>query len=66
MHAETKEWREASVLSSKMLLLTAEELTQVNVAVFEVLAPYLRRERIADAPADARTVSVQFAAFPTD
>jgi DNA-binding transcriptional ArsR family regulator len=66
IHDEPENWQEASALSGKMLLLTAEELTQVNAAINGVLAPYARRERIADAPADARTVSVHYAAFPID
>jgi DNA-binding transcriptional ArsR family regulator len=65
-HEEPKDWREGSALMGQMLLLTAEELVQVNAAVREVLAPYVRRERLADAPAGARTVTVQYAAFPVD
>jgi DNA-binding MarR family transcriptional regulator len=65
-HDEPDEWQDASALTGRMLLLTAEELTQVNAAISEALAPYARRERIADAPADARTVAVHYAAYPTD
>jgi len=62
-HGEPVQWREASALMGQMLLVTAEELRQVNEAVREVLAPYRRRDRV-DAPADARPVAVHYATFP--
>jgi DNA-binding MarR family transcriptional regulator len=62
-HEEPKDWREASALMGQILLVTADELRQVNEAVREVLAPYRRRDR-ADAPADARPVAVHYATFP--
>jgi DNA-binding transcriptional ArsR family regulator len=65
-HEEPQEWRESSVLSGSILLLTAEELRAVDQAVREVLYPYRRRERMAEPPDDARTVAVHFAAFPVD
>jgi DNA-binding transcriptional ArsR family regulator len=65
-HEEPKEWREASVLSGSILLLTADELREVSQAVRAVLEPYGRRERLADPPAGARTVAVDFAALPID
>jgi DNA-binding transcriptional ArsR family regulator len=64
MHAEPKEWRDASMVSDQVLLLTAEELLEVNKAVRALLTTYSRRERIADAPTDARPVVAHFAAFP--
>jgi DNA-binding transcriptional ArsR family regulator len=63
---EPKEWREASVLSWQILLLTADELRTVDEAVRGVLEPYQRRNRIGDAPPGARTVAVQWAATPID
>jgi DNA-binding transcriptional ArsR family regulator len=65
-HDEPEEWREASVLSGSMLLLTVDELRAVDRAVRDVLEPYKRRERMADPPDGARTVAVHFAAFPVD
>lgn len=65
-HEEPKAWRDASTLMGPMLLLTAEELTEVNRRIREVLDPYRRRERIADAPDGARPVAVHYAAFPVD
>ena len=64
LHEEPKAWREATTLLGPMLLLTAEELTEVNRRVKEVLDPYRRRERMDGAPEDARPVAVHYAAFP--
>lgn len=64
MHEESKEWQDASTLMGPMLLLTAEELTEVNKRIGELLDPYRRRERMDDAPAEARPVAVHYAAFP--
>ncbi len=65
-HSEPKEWREASTIMGQMLLITADELRRVNEAVRDVLAPYQRRERMANAPEDARPVAVHYATFPVD
>jgi DNA-binding MarR family transcriptional regulator len=66
LHEEPKEWQEATTLMGPMLLLNAEELIEVTRRVKEVLDPYRRRERMADAPDDARAVVVHYAAFPVD
>jgi DNA-binding transcriptional ArsR family regulator len=66
MHEEPKQWRDASGLMNQMLLLTADELTEVLVRIREVLAPYERRGRMADPPEGARTVALHCAAFPVD
>jgi DNA-binding MarR family transcriptional regulator len=63
---EPKEWRDASALMGKSLLLTAEELREVNAAVQELLSPYERRRRAADPPEGARPVAVHYVAFPTE
>jgi DNA-binding transcriptional ArsR family regulator len=63
---QPEEWRDASVLSGRMLLLTVEELRLVDQAVRKVLEPYSRRERMADPPPGARTVAVHFSAYPVD
>ena len=59
-------WQDASELSSAVLLLTADELREVNAAVRAALAPYRRRTRLADPPDGARTVAVHYASFPVD
>jgi DNA-binding transcriptional ArsR family regulator len=66
LHEEPKAWQDASTLMGPMLLLNAEELVEVNRRVKEVLDPYRRRERMAEAPADARPVAVHYAAFPVE
>jgi hypothetical protein len=66
MHSQPREWRDASALMGQMLLLTADELTEATARIREVLAPYQRRDRLADPPAGARTVAVHYAAFPVE
>jgi DNA-binding transcriptional ArsR family regulator len=66
LHEEPKDWQDASTLMGPMLLLTAEELIEVNQRVKAVLDPYRRRERMAEAPAGARAVVVHYAAFPVE
>lgn len=66
VHEESKDWQDASTLMGPMLLLTAAELTEVTRRVKEVLDPYRRRERMAEAPEDARAVAVHYAAFPVE
>jgi DNA-binding transcriptional ArsR family regulator len=66
VHEEPKGWQDASALMGPILLLNAEELSEVNRRVREVLDPYRRRERMADAPGDARAVAVHYAAFPVE
>jgi DNA-binding transcriptional ArsR family regulator len=61
-----KHWRDVSELTGQLLLLTADELREVNAAVREVLSPYRRRPRVADPPEGARTVAVHYATFPVD
>lgn len=63
---EPKQWYDAAVISESMLLLTAEELTELNAAVLALLKPYWRRTRIVDPPAGGRTVAVQYRAVPID
>ena len=61
---ETPEWYAAARLSESVLLVTAEELTELNETVGKLLEPYRRRTRVADPPPGARTVSVMFKALP--
>lgn len=65
-HEQPKAWQDAAVLSGPMLLVTAAELVELNERVEALMEPYRRRERIADAPADARPVAVHYAAFPVE
>lgn len=64
---EPKEWYDAAILSGSMLLLTAEELTELNTAMLALLEPYKRRRRIAEPPVEgARNVAVHYATVPAD
>jgi DNA-binding transcriptional ArsR family regulator len=65
-HDAPPQWREASELMGQMLLVTPEELRAANEAVRAALAPYRRRERMANPPKGARTVAVHYATFPVD
>jgi DNA-binding transcriptional ArsR family regulator len=60
---EPKEWYDAAWQSRSTLLLTAQELTELNEAVMELFGPYVRRTR-TDPPAGARTVSAYFTTLP--
>ncbi|MGC5031559.1 ArsR/SmtB family transcription factor [Micromonospora sp. DT229] len=62
---ESEEWYRNSMLSESLLLLTAEELAEVNRAVTEVLRPYRKRGR-TDPPPGARRVAIQYKALPLD
>jgi DNA-binding transcriptional ArsR family regulator len=61
---EPDEWYRAAGMSETVLLMTAEELQELTRAVHELLEPYKRRTRSADAPEDARPVTAQFRAVP--
>ena len=63
---EPADWREASVLMRMQLLLTAEELIEVNKQVTAILDPYRQRVRRADPPAGSRQVLLHYSAFPDD
>jgi DNA-binding transcriptional ArsR family regulator len=61
---EPAEWREASSLMGQHLMVTAEELAELNLRIRALMEPYRVRERRAAAPEGARKVVVQYAAFP--
>lgn len=63
---EPKEWYDAAMISGPMLLVTAEELKELNDAVRRLWEPYRRRQRLADPPPGARTVAIHYAALPFD
>lgn len=58
------EWRSASVMMGHRLLVTPDELRDLNERVNQLLEPYRMRERQHDAPAGARKVAVNYLAFP--
>ncbi|MBM7077826.1 MULTISPECIES: ArsR/SmtB family transcription factor [Micromonospora] len=61
---EPAEWYGGALFSDSLLLLTAEELAGLNDAVMALFEPYRQRNRLADPPADARTVAAQYRTIP--
>jgi DNA-binding transcriptional ArsR family regulator len=62
---EPKEWYDTAVQSRSILLLTAEELSELNGAVMKLLESYRRRTRV-DPPAGARTITAYYKVLPVD
>ena len=60
-----QEWRRASHLANKTLVLTAAEAEEVVAQLEAVLRPYLRNRR-DDAPGDARNVRLLLRLFPRE
>jgi DNA-binding transcriptional ArsR family regulator len=60
---EPKEWYDAAWQGMSHLLITAQELAELNEAVMDLLEPYVRRNR-TDPPAGARAVSAYYSALP--
>lgn len=63
---EPKEWADAGTIMGQRLLLTADELQQLNQRIRELTDPYRMRDRQGEAPEGARRVSVSYAAIPED
>ncbi|MET0415885.1 MAG: winged helix-turn-helix domain-containing protein [Actinoplanes sp.] len=63
---EPAEWREASVLFTTKLLVTAEELTELSEQIEALINPYRMRDRREDAPEGARQVVTHYSAFPAE
>ncbi|PZV96243.1 Helix-turn-helix domain-containing protein [Micromonospora phaseoli] len=62
---ESEEWYRNGILNESLLLLTSQELAELNKAVLALLRPYRRRTR-TDPPAGARRVAIQYKALPLD
>ena len=60
---EPKEWYDAAWQSRSTLLLTAQELAELNEAVKTLFEPYVRRTR-TEPPAGARIVSAYYTTLP--
>ncbi|MEJ3748291.1 helix-turn-helix domain-containing protein [Actinomycetes bacterium KLBMP 9797] len=65
-HDEPREWYDAVLLSNSMLLITVEELAELNAAVLKLLEPYRRITRQQDAPPGARVVAAYYKSVPID
>jgi DNA-binding transcriptional ArsR family regulator len=64
-NSESQEWYDASAFLGIRLLVTAEELNELNRKIDSLLEPYGLTAR-QDAPEGARTVQVTYRAFPRD
>jgi DNA-binding transcriptional ArsR family regulator len=62
-HQESPEWYEAANVNSASLMITAEELTELNEKVTALLEPFARRAR-KEPPAGARRVEVVYRSIP--
>ncbi|MET8353723.1 MULTISPECIES: ArsR/SmtB family transcription factor [unclassified Micromonospora] len=61
---EPAEWYDTALFNDTLLLLTAEELAELNEAVVALFRPYRLRRGRADPPPGARAVSVQYRVVP--
>jgi len=61
---ESREWRDATVVANRALLLTADELTALLQQVDELCRPFAASTRRSTSPADARTVHMHLSAVP--
>jgi hypothetical protein len=61
---EPAEWYDTALFTDTLLLLTADELAELNEAVLALLRPYHPRRRQGDPPPGARTVAVQYRTVP--
>ena len=64
LDAEPPEWQDAAFFMDSTLQVTAEELTEVSQAVYELLEPY-RKNRRGDLPPGTRPVSLTVRALPS-
>lgn len=64
MGEESPEWYDAAMLADTILLVTPEELVDLNKQVVELMRPYSRRERESDPPEGGRQVAVTYRALP--
>jgi DNA-binding transcriptional ArsR family regulator len=62
---ETPEWREATVVANRALLVTADELTSLLEQVEQLCTPFTASARRQNAPLDARTVHLHLSAVPS-
>ena len=63
LDAEPPEWQDAAFFMDSTLQVTAEELTTLSQAVYDLLEPY-RKNRRTGLPAGTRTVSIAIRALP--
>jgi DNA-binding transcriptional ArsR family regulator len=61
---EPPEWREVAAIMGQRLLVTVDEMREINQKVRALVEPYRLRDRQADPPAGARRVTVSYASIP--
>jgi DNA-binding transcriptional ArsR family regulator len=61
---EPPEWRDLGAIMGQRLLVTADELREINEKVRELVEPYVIRKRQADPPAGARRVTISYSSIP--
>lgn len=61
---EAREWREATVVANRALIMTADELTTLLEQVDELCRPFTASTRRPSSPAEARTVHLHMSAVP--
>ena len=64
LDAEPPAWLDAAFFLDSTLQVTAEELTALSQAVYELLEPY-RKDRRRDLPPGTRPVSLAVRALPS-
>jgi len=62
---ESPQWRDATVIANRVLVMTADELTGLLEQVDQLCRPYAASERRTSAPADARRVHLHLSAVPS-
>src|SRR3954463_16373936 len=61
---ETPQWKEATVVANRALVVTADELSALLEQVEQLCRPFAASTRRATPPADARTVHMHLSAVP--
>jgi DNA-binding transcriptional ArsR family regulator len=63
MHEEPKAWMDSSMIHEALIMVTQEELEQINDQLMDVLEPF-RRSRRPEPPEGSRLVAVQLRSIP--
>jgi len=61
---EPPEWREVTAIMGQRLLVTVDEMKEINEKVRALVEQYQVRKRQADPPAGARRMTVSYSAIP--
>jgi DNA-binding transcriptional ArsR family regulator len=61
---EPPEWRDVAAIMGQRLLVTVDEMKEINEKVRALVEPYQFRKRLADPPAGARRVTVSYSSIP--